>query len=809
MKLKLKNFRCYQEKEFDFGTDGLVLLSGSSGCGKSTIMAAITFVLYGTGNKVMSYGKTNCQVEMEFDEIYITRTKRPNFLKLNSNSNEYENEAAQSIINEKFGNAFDITSYVQQNAYNSFILMSPLDKLAFLERFALNGIDLTKIKGKCQSIIKKNNEELISVTSQLQITNDHFNSLVKPTKVSFPIKTNNKENTIKNEAIRLKNTKVLIKRTRKELFILNEQLRDTTIYQNQISSKHELIKSLTEKILRDREMCSGIKYEGDDNLDNYESDLKLMISMRELSVMREKYEQDQMRFKCMQESEKEENQKEIDNIKSILWKEYSLEDIEKSIGEYRQILTDLEKLFRLKDIQEKNKIDIGLLEKNKELYSKSKQELENKREILSKLILQSESYTCPSCEVTLHFKDDKLNIFQSENIYEYDIEDVKKEIHTLNKTITRLEYSIPNDENKLKLYNEATNNINTIYSQYETELPSKHEIDDSIEYLKEYKKSQIELEKKKTKLETTNTLSNSLEIFKNQLSKQKENIKLKSNQFKTKTFEYDEDTLRKKIFDQRQNKEKLNIYSQNIKKLNYELDTVTSSLSDIQQSFSSKYSSVREIEDIKKDILDKTDTLSNLEKQEKVHEYNIEKIEEYKRYKDDLKTYIEWNKKVQVLSESETTARKKYAASTLLKEKILEAESLAILNVINSINIHAQEYLDIFFPHDPIVVRLLPFKETKKNIKPQINIEIDYKGMEADINMLSGGEIARVILAFTLALAEIFNSPLILLDESTASLDQEMTSVVMEGIRKNFGNKLVMIIAHQVISGEFDRQISL
>jgi ABC-type multidrug transport system fused ATPase/permease subunit len=75
--------------------------------------------------------------------------------------------------------------------------------------------------------------------------------------------------------------------------------------------------------------------------------------------------------------------------------------------------------------------------------------------------------------------------------------------------------------------------------------------------------------------------------------------------------------------------------------------------------------------------------------------------------------------------------------------------------------------------------------------------------------MLSGGELARVVLAYTLALAEIFNSPMIMLDECTASLDQDMTSIVMDGIRKNFGNKLTVIIAHQVISGDFDRQISL
>ena len=68
---------------------------------------------------------------------------------------------------------------------------------------------------------------------------------------------------------------------------------------------------------------------------------------------------------------------------------------------------------------------------------------------------------------------------------------------------------------------------------------------------------------------------------------------------------------------------------------------------------------------------------------------------------------------------------------------------------------------------------------------------------------------SRVILAFTLALAEIHNSPLILLDESTASLDQDLTSSVINGLKENFSNKLVVLIAHQVVQGVFDKVIKL
>ena len=93
--------------------------------------------------------------------------------------------------------------------------------------------------------------------------------------------------------------------------------------------------------------------------------------------------------------------------------------------------------------------------------------------------------------------------------------------------------------------------------------------------------------------------------------------------------------------------------------------------------------------------------------------------------------------------------------------------------------------MDAFFD-DPIIVRLSSFKETKKASKPQINLEIQYKDMECDLRALSGGEASRVVLAFTLALAEMFNTPFILLDESTANLNQELTITVFDAIKENF-----------------------
>ena len=73
MKLKLVNFLCHEDFEIDLGNNGISLLSGHSGSGKTSILKAIFFALFGEGNKLQMYGKTSCSVELNFDDIKILK----------------------------------------------------------------------------------------------------------------------------------------------------------------------------------------------------------------------------------------------------------------------------------------------------------------------------------------------------------------------------------------------------------------------------------------------------------------------------------------------------------------------------------------------------------------------------------------------------------------------------------------------------------------------------------------------------------------------------------------------------------------
>jgi len=157
-----------------------------------------------------------------------------------------------------------------------------------------------------------------------------------------------------------------------------------------------------------------------------------------------------------------------------------------------------------------------------------------------------------------------------------------------------------------------------------------------------------------------------------------------------------------------------------------------------------------------------------------------------------------WNT-VDTLRKTETDLNKSYPRAIKLQEIIKTAEKTALMEVIQEINLHAQIYLDNFV--DDINVMLV-FDGVK------LNVEVTQDGHDSDLQNLSGGELARVILAFTIALAEINNVRMLLLDECVASLDQESTGQVIDTIKGNFKGT-VICIAHQTTTGVFDHVLEL
>jgi DNA repair exonuclease SbcCD ATPase subunit len=666
-------------------------------------------------------------------------------------------------------------------------------------------------------LIKERNEALLKTTSQLEMASMMLEELSEPKKVEFPLKCSkkNREKTIKNEIIKNKNASTLIKRCKKKIVSLQKELHSLQVLKAQIESKQDSLDYVIEKLADMSMEESMIEYGGDDQLQEYQDQLSILISQRELILLQKRYDDDTIRLENMKENEEVDKKDKIKSISDSIWQEYDKEECQTTIKDYKQIIKDLEKLEDLKSNLDRYSVNEDQLEKYIDELAAAKNKIDIKKKLLDKLEMQQEIFQCPSCAVQLKFQDDDLKVYELDVADDMDdledIDIVSGEIAKLNRKINSLESSIPIKQNKLERHTEISKSITTITDQYE-ELPDLSETKKDLEYIRSYKSSQEELDKQLVYLKSNDSYSSTILSFEKSLQKQDKKIKGMKKE-NVKYDDIDEEELRLNIITQKQNKDKLSYLKQDMRKLYREKITYEKDIKSCTSHHSDKYKSIRDKSVIDGKIQLNLIELSVLEKKQDEHHANVENIEKYQKYQKEFDTYTSWSTKITNLEKEEIECRKQYASATLLKEKILEAESIAMLNVISSINTHTQGYLEAFFPDNPISVKLVPFKETKKGKiikkKPQINLEIEYKGMEADINMLSGGELSRVILSYALALGEMFNTPMMLLDECTASLDQELTGVVMDGIREHFPGKLVLIIAHQVVKGQFDKVIQI
>jgi ABC-type polar amino acid transport system ATPase subunit len=274
-------------------------------------------------------------------------------------------------------------------------------------------------------------------------------------------------------------------------------------------------------------------------------------------------------------------------------------------------------------------------------------------------------------------------------------------------------------------------------------------------------------------------------------------------------IDVDEEVLRFEIAQQKEYKNTQTRLTKEISITKLEISKLSKEIKDANNNHISSFTEIRNIKECENMLKDLIAEQKENDESLTLYKRYVSDIEKYKANQLELNKYEELQNNIINLEIEEERCREKYSAINEFKVIMQEAESIAIMNIIDSINSHAQVFLDLFFPVDPISVRLTPFKETKDRIKSVINVQIDYKNMESDVSMLSGGELSRVVLAYTLALNEIFNIPILLLDESIASLDQELSISVIDAIKENVPQKLVLLIAHQIVNGICDNVVNL
>ena len=820
MKIRLINFLCYKDTIFDLGEDGMVLISGPSGCGKTSIIKGIFFALFGDGTKVQMSGCSSCKAELFFKHFKITRTKRPNRLILFNEEIDkvYEDAVAQEIINSKFGKNFKTCGYISQNNISSFILMSPSDKLEFLEQCTFEDIDLAKIRERCKSHIQKANDELIRTRSKKNTIEEIYNTKSVPEEIPFPIKCKSSQQDIafKNETIYLKRCKrELEKLTAKEITIQNT-LHNFEVFKAKRDSYLDQLGDKDTKLLQLREEALEISFSEQlqSQLQQDELCLEEMVINREYITLEKQYQQDSEHLQELRVSELEKLSDELIKLEKNLWSEYTQTELTDILSDNKECLQDIKRMTELRHISAKLKDEIKILKLLDE--SELSNKLSELRTNLHNSQMALKTYPCPNCNTDLFLGGNGLEISCCDRSQEpSDIEYLETEVAKYENLERQNNRDLAIKKSKTQELNESNIELESLLEKYE-DIPTVDEIESQNKYLNYYAQKQKENSSKtqslKSKIEnedlsdTYRHCYRKLDVLKNKLNNSKPKHTI--------TTDLSESDLRDRINKMKLDQGRAEIIKNNINKLEEEYFIIENKVSVLTSEFMS-HNKVETIdlskisEKCRDELQEIQDNIKDQKLLQERHIDNISKIEKWKENDRIKKEHLKMMEDLEEIKSQEIEAGNKYTGTLKLKEKIAEAESISMTNTVETINTYAQSYLDHFFSEEPITIILQTFKETKKSTKPSINVSVKYKGMDCELGMLSGGELSRIVLAYTLALSDMFNTPLVLLDECTASLDQDLTETVFENIKESINNKLVVIIAHQVVSGAFDKVISL
>ena len=807
MEIRLQNFRCWGEKTVTFSPEGITLLHGRSGRGKSSILEAIAFAIIGKGRNIVSAGKSSCTVTLILiDGTMVIRKKRPNTVIVKiPGGDTLEDDAAQGYLDSLFTSTFDSVSYLRQGQKNkSFILMSPGEKLVFLEELAFRGYDIIKLKTDASDLHKKRERLLISTSSKMELLAQQLKGLPGSTKKKFPIRCSDKIQARQEMVDGITKFEKLCEKTEQKLALKMEELQKTKISEAKIEQLRVSIEETNTSMYE--EECPP-KHD-QDRLIYVERVLSYLSKNRQIASMVNTLESKRSDLVKTKEEEIRTIEKRISDLSRELWdsgdETEALEEIQSRQADY-ETHKEFEHLTK-----RLNRIKIG--DDSVDVVRNELERIENSLISLKKRLKNSEDssrvHTCPECKAILKLSGDIKPVLTK-------IADCKvvstKEISTLEKEIalTTTSYkSISHNLSRLELANEELEKINKQVSLLDVdEDTTSEQILEEQEnwrgYIKDNKKKKEELTRIQTKINNRDFSDTVLRLETDVKSLQKRIKKAESSLDsieKEKATEGVLTTERELLISMKCKEEnwttKNQLFLQRIESLQRKLSFIK-----IPTKTSDKLNS--EAQGLKVKMKTCKEKLTKLRSV-------VTKIDAYFESMQIQRQVTSIKKSQEDYTAKEGVFQRETKGAAKLKNKIKEAESDCLAVFTNSLQTAVQLYLDEFFPTDPISIRISRFKKikTKKITKPEIHVSFSYKGQEFDYSSLSGGELQRVILAFTLALSDKFSAPFIMLDEATSNLDQNLTNIVVSGIKK-YHPRPVILVAHQVVTGVFESVVEI
>jgi len=841
MKITISGFRMYSDQVFMIADNEMTLISGRSGAGKSTILNAIYWCLYGSLRGIYSFLNTNgrkkgrVSVTLEFNDLIIYRQAGPGLFKVTTkiDNRVYQGDVAAKTVDHYFGekSSWLSSSYIRQGELCLLLSGSNSDKMDLLNILSFND-------EKPGEYIQVIDLELVSCGKKLKTLEQNY--LIAHGIYSSKIKQRPYKSSLTMTQAELIEAQTQLTTKNNELSILNNKVNEQQLLKGKIAtlksslSGFQLQLSSLSSFPQDRE--TQLKYE----ISQLEKQIK-QNNQELFSLKESKKNQDRLlkiKDRYMMAKQKLETQQKIlhtvehninSSYPSMNWKElvgkYNSHQISmfrtqqsqylsnKKVAESYGILYSQEsieqRILNLKAQQQK----ISKYQNTLGIYNQYKTFIEQLKSIpieshdqseedkLKQDLIQAKNaqdiLTCPKCKASLRFHSGTLKLESQSPVSSNELVLINNKLKVLDDKKQRVKYR-----------QQILNNISTLEKVLGGDQGIK-DFNKLIEEVSSYNHQQIKTSI--SVLSKIKVMSQSeqdpdfLQILSNYREKQLvvENLQKNFDQLKNENPTIDLTTTN---------------YDQNIIQLEEKISKAQQAIF----SNNNEFSKINIVNNSRTMILK---NIVNTESQLKSITISDEPLSQYQQVQKDINTLTHQidngkyaNQMVierdQLVKKSETfnIEQKKMKHLSKLKELAVKVECQQLQITVDSINAALSAILDSIF-EEPITIQLRLFKQLKssKRIKPQVNISVKYRGAEYNgVNDLSGGEASRASLAFVIALSSVSRSRVLLLDETMSTLDDELREKCLVSLKQLLGgSKTIVVINHMDNQGDYDRVITL
>ena len=831
-KLRLTNFMCYRgtTEALDFDQFEVVCITGENGNGKSALLEAITWVVWGKtkvlfSKDLITKGENDMLVDFEFFIDYISddselnnkykiirsiRTKSGgsildlqqfdgiNYVSISGDTISETQKQIINLVNMDY-ETFVNTSYLMQGNADRFTTSKPDERKDILS--AILNLDHYQNLADFTRNILRNTDSYINAN----------NILVDRTRleISDLDPGNNGTDFIEKEIINL-NQK--IESLNKQKLKLQQNLQLNNKYLNEISdfqSKKQLLSSsyennidminnLNDLLLKDNELL----IQSDNILDRYNDAITKQKELDDLYITSSKYQDINNQLNTLQnELDFRMNELEIElrnlsknrNVldKKINQDKFLLEDNQKNLSDYRSKITELNKLnenylnlinkFSDEITQFKNKL-VTLQTSNKDH--------ENKLDLL-----QKEHKTCPLCKSGLNDETKKSIVFDLNNKIQLNIKDINNNKSKLDESEKEFFYI----QDKYKKITKSLTDLNSTINLVNNDcIRIKKEIDENINQILSYK----------------NLMNDTKYLYENDIKIKVNKNKIWELNLLLDDLKFDQDrfsTLINEVPDFKTESEKnfllLNQSEERIKENKVKLNTLNIDSLIIKDQIKALEKNIKNINQIINSLNIKSDSSENID-------FSLDDLKKTLMLKQNSLNYL--ISKKNYLDEILINNKELYIKSEDLKFLELSfsrngIQALIIENVLPSLEFEANKLLS-YLTENKLSINLQIRKgrrlKNTEDFSQEIDIIIaDENGAVREYETYSGGESFRIDFAIRIALSRLVSlrsgvrSPILFIDEGFGSQDQIGQDRLREAIQKvsnseNYKFKKIIVITH-------------